>query len=282
VLQNSFCHIPGIGPKTERRLWAAGLLSWDKALENDPPHLSANKTALLRRHVRESLTRLAQGDARHFYDRLPSREHWRMYPAFRRSIAYVDIETTGLDGPDDYITTIALYDGESIHTYVQGQNLEDFCRDIQRYQLLVTYNGKCFDVPFIRSDLKLPMEHAHIDLRYVLASMGYRGGLKGCERKLGIDRGELVDVDGYFAVLLWHDYEHSGNQRTLDTLLAYNVLDVLNLETLIVIAYNQKLQGTPFEESHSLPAPIQPANPFQADLGTIYRLKLAYSYRRVH
>lgn len=45
------------------------------------------------------------------------------------------------------------------------------------------------------------MPHAHIDLRYVLASLGYRGGLKGCERQLGLDRQELQDVDGFFSLI---------------------------------------------------------------------------------
>ena len=39
------------------------------------------------------------------------------------------------------------------------------------------------------------MNYAQIDLRYVLYSLGYRGGLKGCERQLGMDRGNLSDID---------------------------------------------------------------------------------------
>ncbi len=275
MLQNTFCHIPGIGLKTERQLWDAGILTWEAALNARSP-LSLRRTETMHRHVHESTMRLEQRDARYFYDRLRSQEHWRLFAAFRHSVAYVDIETTGLGTPGDYITTIALYDGHTVHTYVRGQNLRDFVRDVTRYQLLVTYNGKSFDVPFIRNDLGAPMEHAHIDLRYVLASLGYRGGLKGCEKTLGIDRGDLVDVDGYFAVLLWNDYDSTGNTRALETLLAYNVLDVVNLEALMVIAHNHKLIETPFEESLLLPAPVQPPNPYRADRGTIYRLRSAY------
>ena len=66
----------------------------------------------------------------------------------------------------------------------------------------MTYNGKSFDIPFIESHFGAKLTHAHIDLRYILASLGYRGGLKGCEKQLGIDRGDLKNVDGYFAVLL--------------------------------------------------------------------------------
>jgi uncharacterized protein YprB with RNaseH-like and TPR domain len=102
------------------------------------------------------------------------------------------------------------------------------------------------------------MDHVHIDLRYVLASLGYRGGLKGCERMLGIDRGDLEGIDGYFAVLLWDDFKRKGNQKALDTLLAYNTLDVVNLETLMVAAYNGKLTDTPFLLTHQLSTPSYP------------------------
>ena len=89
------------------------------------------------------------------------------------------------------ITTIAVYDGSSIFTYVQGQNLPEFKEDIQRYKVLVTYNGKCFDIPFLERYFGIKLNQVHIDLRYVLRSLGYAGGLKGCERKAGIDRGDL-------------------------------------------------------------------------------------------
>jgi uncharacterized protein YprB with RNaseH-like and TPR domain len=166
-----------------------------------------------------------------------------------------------------------MYYGHRIRHYVHGDNLADFKREIGNYRLLVTYNGKTFDLPFIRQSLGLPMDQAHIDLRYVLAGLGYRGGLKQCERQLGLDRGELADVDGFFAVLLWQDYKERGNRRALDTLLAYNTLDVLNLARLMTLGYNLKVKATPFGLSHQLPPPAIPANPFTADVPTIERLQ---------
>jgi uncharacterized protein YprB with RNaseH-like and TPR domain len=110
-------------------------------------------------------------------------------------------------------------------------------------------------------------------LRYVLKSLGYTGGLKGCERKAGIDRGDLEGVDGYFAVSLWNEYQRNKNHKALETLLAYNIQDVVNLETLMVLSYNLKLKETPFNESHQLDLPLSPEIPFQADLQTIDRIK---------
>ncbi|MBI5453762.1 MAG: ribonuclease H-like domain-containing protein, partial [Deltaproteobacteria bacterium] len=168
-------------------------------------------------------------------ERLAPREHWRLFPDFRNNVAYVDIETNGFVGERGYITAISLYDGSGVRSYVRGENLDDFKRDIERFGLIVTYNGKCFDIPFIESHMRLSLSHIpHIDLRFILRDLGFRGGLKGSETALGIDRGGLKGVDGYSAVLLWRDFRRNKNRKALETLLAYNAKDVVNLEPLFV------------------------------------------------
>lgn len=276
MLQNTFCHLPGIGPKTEQRLWAAGYRSWQALQECASLPFWSGREQSLRAYLRESVAALDSNDSRYFHRRLPPDEHWRLFSDFRHSVAYLDIETTGLGGPEDYITTIALYDGHSIHHFVHDDNLLEFKEVIQQYPLLVTYNGKTFDLPFIRNYLSIRMDQAHIDLRYVLRSLGLRGGLKACERQLGLNRETLEGVDGYFAVLLWYDYSNRGNQKALETLLAYNIQDVVNLETLMIHAYNLKITQTPFAESHRLTASIPPDLPFSADRETIQRIRRAY------
>ena len=276
MLQNTFCHIPGFGAVTERRLWSAGLQSWDTVGRSADLPLGRAKSELLRREVESSAAHLAAGHASHFGQCLPAAEHWRLFREFGDSVAYLDIETTGLSGSVDQVTTIVVFDGTRLCHYVHGQNLEDFSPAIQRHRLLVTFNGKSFDLPFLRQALGVRLDQAHIDLRHVLASLGYRGGLKSCERQLGLDRGELADVDGFFAVLLWHDYQRRGNPCALETLLAYNTLDVLNLARLMPLAYNLKLRATPFHATHQLAPPPIPANPFHADAATIARLRRAY------
>jgi hypothetical protein len=59
----------------------------------------------------------------------------------------------------------------------------------------------------------------------------------------------------------------------LETLLAYNIEDTVNLETLMVRAYNTKLRGTPFFRTHQLPEPTRPDIPFEADRQTIDRIR---------
>lgn len=265
--------MPGIGVLTESRLWESGILSWNDFFRNTGFPLSPERRNSFVNSLQESRLHLQNNNPRYFSDLLPSNQLWRLFSEFRHSIAYLDIETTGLDSWGNEITTIALYDGQSIFTYVNGKNLDDFVEDIKRYRVIVSYNGKTFDVPFIESYLGTSMEHAHIDLRYVLASLGYRGGLKGCERQLGIDRGELADIDGFFAVLLWNDYVRNNNQKALETLLAYNIQDTIVLERLMVIAYNLNLKDKPFYHTHQLELPGNPEIPFNADRKTVERIK---------
>ncbi|NLW49252.1 MAG: ribonuclease H-like domain-containing protein [Candidatus Brocadiaceae bacterium] len=273
MLRNTFCHIPGIGPKAEERLWSEGIRSWQDACAGTALPLSPARCDLVRRHAEESLARLAAKDAGYFADGLPSTLHWRLFPEFRDSTAYLDIETTGLGGAWDHVTTIALYDGRAVRTYVHGQNLEAFPDDVRDCRLLVTYNGKTFDIPFLERQFGIRLPQAHVDLRYVLHRLGYRGGLKGCERRLGLDRGELTGVDGFFAVLLWQEYRRSGDPRALETLLAYNVQDTVGLETLLVMAYNMHVGRTSFAETHSLPLPAVPPAQFVPHRPTIRRIQ---------
>ncbi|MBW1862982.1 MAG: ribonuclease H-like domain-containing protein [Deltaproteobacteria bacterium] len=273
MLKNTFLHMPGIGVITESRLWESGILSWNDFFKNTPLPLSQTRRNYLTNYLQESRLHLQNDNPRYFSDLLPSNQLWRLFSEFRHSTAYLDIETTGLDSWGNEITTIALYDGQSIFSYVNGQNLEDFAEDIKRYRVIVSYNGKTFDVPFIESYLGISLEHAHIDLRYVLAGLGYRGGLKGCERQLGMDRGELADIDGFFAVLLWNDYVRNNNPKALETLLAYNIQDTITLERLMVIAYNLNLKDKPFYQTHQLELPDYPEILFKADRKTVDRIK---------
>lgn len=274
MLPHTFCHLSGIGVKTERRLWDLGLTSWDAVLTGNDLPLASPRMTVLKRRLHESRRHLEQGHAHHFYRGLPVSEHWRLFGDFRHSVAFLDIETTGLGESGDYITTIAVYDGRSVTTFVHGQNLDEFPGFIARFRLLVTFNGKTFDLPFIRRYFRMPVNQAHIDLRYVLRSLGYRGGLKSCEHQLGLDRNELEGVDGFFAVLLWADYKQRHNEAALETLLAYNTLDVLNLETLMTRAYNAKLADTPFAAEAELPPNAPPPNPFTAHLDTVRRIRI--------
>lgn len=279
MLPACFIHLPGIGPAFERKLHSRGIFTWADALKAPLP-CGAARAGQLRELIRESQARLEAGDAAWFGEHLPPAEHWRLFPHFRHSAAYVDIETNGLAYEELEITSIALYDGQRVKTYVQGRNLEDFSDDILAYKLLVTWNGRCFDAPILRRALRIPLDKggdmAHLDLRPVFRALGLRGGLKAVEKKLGLDRAELAGVDGWAAVLLWREYCLTGNPAALETLLAYNVADVLSLEYLAHYAANAGAPGRDGAGHEYLPVPavryeLNPHTPDRALLRRVLR-----------
>jgi hypothetical protein len=255
MLKRTFIHVPGVGPKTELKLWEGGIVSWEDYLTNSG-QLSVGRQSRLNldEYIERSLEALRGGDALFFERLLPKREIWRIYPEFQDRCVFLDIETTGLGGPGDYVTVIGLFNGRQIKTFIRGQNLEEFATELKRYSVIVTYNGKCFDLPFIRSEYKdLEFTQAHIDLRYFLYRLGYSGGLKQVEIDVGIRREKgLEDIDGYLAAVLWQKYLE-GDERALHALVRYNIEDIVNLKYLIEFGYNRMIDSFPILMDHLEP-----------------------------
>ncbi len=247
MLSSTFIHLPRIGPVTEQRIWRRGICTWSDFLrEPTAAGLSPRATDRLVRLVSRSEERLNEGDHRFFASRLPRREHWRAYPEFRHGIAYLDIETTSLEGDD--VTLIGLYDGRRTRIYQKGEDLEQFVEDIAAYRLLVTFHGAGFDFPFLRRRFPdLEFHQLHIDLCPTLRRLGLSGGLKNIERALDIPRSpETEHLDGWDAVRLWREWE-CGSAEALQLLKRYNAEDVAHLENLLRFAYPRlcRLTGVP-------------------------------------
>ncbi len=186
------------------------------------------------------MERLDENDAAFFARNIPRSETWRMYADFRHNAAFLDIETTGLSPDYSIITLVGILDREGYHAFVYDQNLSDLREALEQYDLIVTYNGASFDLPFIERHFGSLFNHTpHIDLRFVLSRMGLKGGLKSIERRLGVGRpSELSSLDGYDAVRMWRMWSR-GNHGALDTLIRYNAEDVFSLPKLAEIAYNR-------------------------------------------
>lgn len=271
MLKNTFSHIKGISEKTEQLLWNNNLHTWDDFLNANSHPVSAAKVKIISEELNLSQKALEDKNHLFFSQKLPSKNHWRLFEDFQTSAAYLDIETTGLDIRYSKISTIALYDGKNIKHYINGINLFDFVADANHYKMFISYNGKTFDVPFIERIFNRKFNQSHIDLRYVLKNLGFQGGLKTCEKQLGISRNELAGIDGYFAVILWNEYKQRKNQKALETLLAYNIEDVVNLEFIMHHAYNLKTKDLPFHKPLSIPP--RPEIPFKADMELVKKLQ---------
>ena len=164
MLEHTFVHIQNIGLKTERRLWERGIHTWRQFLDHDQPIFSPARDEYIREEVESSIAHM--GDIRYFNNRLPSSEMWRVFGAFKDRAVYLDIETSGLYQDADEITVIGLYDGRTVQSFVNGKNLEDFEIAIASYDLVITFNGSRFDLPFIRRWFRhITLPPAHITNR---------------------------------------------------------------------------------------------------------------------
>ncbi len=154
-------------------------------------------------------------------------------------VAYVDIETTGLSSQNSEITVIGIGLSPGKHLEVIQLVEEDvtrvkLLRVLKGVGALYTYNGDSFDLPFIRAHLGVDLAERfeHRDLMFDCWNRGLFGGFKAVERQLGISR--HLPLQGIDAVRLWHSYKLEGDHDALQTLLAYNREDVVNLRALRV------------------------------------------------
>ncbi|MFC1951941.1 ribonuclease H-like domain-containing protein [Chloroflexota bacterium] len=152
--------------------------------------------------------------------------------------AYLDIETTGLSPRDSEITVIGIHfcngdDTNFIQLIGKDISVQSILEALHGVELLYTYNGSRFDLPFIYIKLgtNLAKSFKHRDLMYDCWNINLYGGLKGVERQLGIER-KLTEINGYEAVRLWWRYVDSWDLDALNTLLEYNKEDVVNLKSL--------------------------------------------------
>lgn len=143
--------------------------------------------------------------------------------------------------PTSEITTIAAYNGSDLKLFIKGINLYRFPEILKNTKTLVTFNGARFDLPFLRKRFGLDLNNPHIDLLKVTRSYGYKGGLKACEKKMGIHRGAMSETGGKEATQLWQRYSMHGEKEALQKLLVYNSMDVLNLETIMIRMYNESM-----------------------------------------
>ncbi|WP_123539348.1 ribonuclease H-like domain-containing protein [Halosimplex salinum] len=228
-IENSFIPADGVGERTERSLWESGVTHWDAF---DPSAVGARQAENIESFVARAAEHLDDGDAAFFREQFPSGSHWRCYENFREDACFLDIETTGLDQHRHDVTVVGVHSPGETEVLVAGRDLtaERLQRRLDDAKLLVTFNGKRFDVPFLETAFDVDVEMPHVDLMYPCRRLDLTGGLKAIEKETGIDR-DRPDLSGEDAVRLWREYER-GDERALETLVSYNRDDTENLRAL--------------------------------------------------
>jgi uncharacterized protein YprB with RNaseH-like and TPR domain/predicted nuclease with RNAse H fold len=257
MLEQTFLHLPGIGKKTEHRLWQVGFRSWDTlrdALSNGtrprdlfnpgrakqrmlfsiPYTTTADKRCVTWLDALEaSKQALRDREFAYFLDRLNAGNYWRVLAPFLDTALYLDIETTGLTKDLNYMTVIGALYGNRFYQWVWPEHLDVLKELVGKASLVVTFNGVRFDIPFLcHHATDVPPPRAHVDLLYIARAAGYSGGQKEVERELGLTRpAEIQDVEGKEAIALWCN-ALCGDRVSFRRLLEYNETDVTMLPRL--------------------------------------------------
>jgi uncharacterized protein len=235
IIRQSFVLLDRITLDAERRIWQQGIKDWKDFRQRESILRISNKRKgfydlqLLRLEQQLKTESLAS-----FFDLLPISERWRLFPLLKENALYIDIETAQRYGD---ITVLGAWDGKTYYSFVKGCNLDkDLVRDLfSRYRLFITFNGSSFDLPIIERYFGgvLPEGYLHIDLRHLLARLGFEGGLKSIELQLGITRPEEISsMTGADAAILWHEFLLTQDAEMVELLLEYNAADCRNLEPL--------------------------------------------------
>ena len=166
---------------------------------------------------------------------------------------YIDTETTGLSsgvGNLAFVVGVARYSDSktlSVRQYLLGDfggeaaMLCDLIDWVGDRAILVSYNGKCFDLPLLATRLRLHRmtdrlsSRPHLDLMYAVRR-AYRKVWPDCRlqtaerRRLKVRR--IGDLPGAAAPAAWQAWLRSGISAPLGGVLRHNHQDVVSLALL--------------------------------------------------
>ena len=166
---------------------------------------------------------------------------------------FLDTETTGLSagtGTMAFVVGVGFFSGDSFHVdqyFLRDPGdepamVEALAEQLVAFDVIVSYNGRSFDVPIIENRFILarvpPPTNGipHLDLLHSARRL-WRYHLPSCslgtveKEILGVVR-EQADVPGGVIPYLYRDYLRTGDAREMKRVLYHNLVDILSLVTL--------------------------------------------------
>ena len=171
-------------------------------------------------------------------------------------VAVLDIETLGLtfNFPVVLVGILSLSsDGYETRQYMavdyhlEAPMLWEALTDLSRFPVLVTYNGKSFDIPYVNYRARLlgidkSLNQVNVDLLHH-ARTHYRDSLPDCRlstlerERLGIVR--HGDIPGGSIPAAYHLYVEAGDTALAEAVLEHNLRDLRSLFQLFLSALDE-------------------------------------------
>jgi len=170
-------------------------------------------------------------------------------PPRLEDILFLDLETTGLSSsPLFLIGAMVWRDGRLVARQFFARDyseeravVELFAEEAAGRRLLVSFNGKSFDLPYVRvraaaTGGPFALNMAHLDLLHVCRRVYGRSfgdcRLQTLERAV-CGRLRHGDIPGHLIPQAYHDFVRTGNARQMAECLKHNLLDLVTLADLM-------------------------------------------------
>ncbi len=245
--------LPGIGPARERQLKAQGY----RTIEDLTEHLKWQK------HAAEYLQLVETKDVsaleawlRRSLPRSHPLAHYLAGFCRDRDFAIIDIETLGLFGRPIILVGLAEAAKSSVRTRQflardvseEAAAICELARTLLPSSAFVTFNGRSFDLPFIRErmayyglEVGAAFGNPHFDVlhfaRRALKDKVASCRLESVERYLGIKR--TVNIPGALVPEFYDAYQRTGNVGTLVAIVEHNKQDIITLARLFSSLYQE-------------------------------------------
>ena len=168
---------------------------------------------------------------------------------------FMDIETKGLSNVPIILIGVAEIKNNKIITsqyflrnYTEEPNIiEAYLNHLDENSIHVTFNGKTFDVPFIKNrciynGIKPKLNIPHLDLMYFAKNL-WKNTLPNCqlqtiEREIfGIER--EGDVPGQYIPGYYDDYLSNNNIGPIVPIIEHNAQDIISLASFLEKMYEE-------------------------------------------
>jgi uncharacterized protein YprB with RNaseH-like and TPR domain len=170
------------------------------------------------------------------------------------SFVFLDTETSGLAGGTGtyaFLIGVGRFTADGFllsqffmrDPYEEPAQLAALQSALTDCEVLVTYNGKSFDVPLLNSRFVVNGEppplnsYTHIDLLHIARRI-WRDRLES--RTLGSIEANILelprteeDIPGWMVPTIYFDYIRSGDARPITNVLYHNAMDIISLASLL-------------------------------------------------